>query len=248
MNMKEKSKVFILGLMVGLIVGGAFFILKLDDYFHKLRIIRHDLSISENKVDFQSEEQRLQKLERGGYKPEKKVYSQEAEFDQKDSTMTEIGDADMSTNSDLMDSLLWNNNDTLINSIGQTDADEEIIIRKDELVLSKKVEVKQVGMDSVGINSIDSLLEKVTGIRDESYSKEILEVEFWNSPLNYKGYKFSGNKLQVYGLNSVVSFQILILDEIMYFKTSNVIYQIEQSSVFSPYVRVTDPYVLEQLK
>lgn len=46
-NFREKSRMFALGLMVGLTVAGGFFVLKLDEYFHKLKSFKPIVTSSE---------------------------------------------------------------------------------------------------------------------------------------------------------------------------------------------------------
>ncbi len=39
-NFRERSQLFLLGLMFGLLIGCGFFILKLDDYFKELSVYK----------------------------------------------------------------------------------------------------------------------------------------------------------------------------------------------------------------
>ena len=45
----------------------------------------------------------------------------------------------------------------------------------------------------------DTALQKLADIKTSQSVSDII-VQFWESPINYSGYKYAGNKLLVYGL------------------------------------------------
>lgn len=147
-----------------------------------------------------------------------------------------------------MDSI---NNDLAVDTlqISSTTSSEEIVIRKDALITSIKVKVKEVDRDSIVVNTIDSILETVSGIRGEgNSSQQFLDVELWESPLNYKGYKLSKKRLLVYGLASIEELQLYKLENIIYCRNANLIYQLEVSNNFHSYQQIIDPLIIDQLK
>lgn len=233
---------FAFGLMVGLTVAGGFFVLKLDDYFHKLKSFKPIVTSSETVNEKQKPSQDAENTDP---KRVKKVIVEASPMPTiatdsiQDSTQTTLLAQIDSLNKEVV-------GDTMIVSV---DVSEEIVIRKDELVTSMKVEVMNINKDSSTVSPIDSLLENVSGIRDDhNKAKQFLDVELWQSPLNYKGYKLSKNRLLVYGLAAVDGAQLYMLDEITYFRNDDLVYQLEVSNNFNSYQLITDPLIIDQLK
>ena len=125
---------------------------------------------------------------------------------------------------------------------------DDVVVRKDELFSTKTLEV--LNLDPVAkMTSKDSLLQKVSGIKDDrSASKQFLNIEFWSSPLNYKGYKMSKYKLVLYGIASPEGLKLYKLDDITYIRSSSFIYRLDASGDFKPYERITDESITTKLK
>ena len=187
-SFKEKSYGFIIGILVGLIVAGGFFIFKLDDYFKELNFYK---SVSNT---FSSDT----KTAESDAKEEVAPKATETKKKKKEAVITvdKFGEDEkiviVDSNKVVKDSL------TLENPSNNND----VVVRKDELLSTKTLEV--LNLDPVAkMNGKDSLLQKVSGIKDDrSTSKQYLNIEFWSSPLNYKGYKMSKYKLILYGVSS----------------------------------------------
>lgn len=238
-NFKEKSQVFIIGILIGLIVAGGFFILKLDDYFKELNFYK-SLSktfSSETKTD----ETAVKKEEPV---PAKNKHESAVNAKNKTSSSEEVSekasfvmDADTLSAHALKDSVSLN--------LGNQD---DIIVRKDELLSTKTLEV--LSLDPVAkMNSKDSLLQKISGIKDDrNSSKQYFNIEFWSSPLNYKGYKLGKYKLIVYGIPSADGLKLFKFDDAIYLKSSAMVYRLDYNTDFKPYERITDEVVINKLK
>lgn len=71
-----------------------------------------------------------------------------------------------------------------------------------QMVFEKEYAFAQKLLDST---ATDQMVEQLTVhnlLKSEQAKKHVFEVEFWNSPIGYFGYKFNGKKLQVYGFDT----------------------------------------------
>jgi hypothetical protein len=237
-SFKEKSKGFVIGIMVGLIVAGGFFILKLDDYFKELNFYK---SLSKT---FTSETKQPESADKKKeFVPSKNKQPENAKSKNKEGLSTKIVeksafvmDADTLKKESLKDSAI-------------STSEDYIVVRKDELLSTKTLEVLSLDPVASKMNAKDSLLQKVSGIKDDrSNSKQFFNIEFWSSPLNYKGYKLSKYKLIVYGIESPEGLKLFKVDDVIYLKSSAMIYRLDYSSDFKQYERITDEMIINKLK
>lgn len=84
--------------------------------------------------------------------------------------------------------------------LGETNVEDEqgLTIRKEELVAREEV-VIQFLQDSTSGETNDTVLSSLSDIREAPPATKVL-VEFWESPINYQGYKFGNNRLILFGL------------------------------------------------
>ncbi len=229
-NLREKSQVFIIGLLIGLLVAGGFFVFKLDDYFKELNFYkRFAENFEEEKKAAPVQDISSEKLENS-----KKVSSKKSKS---------------SINTVKSDLAVTNDSLTTTDSIKISEGSfsDEIVVKKDEMITSKTIQVIQVSPTATK-NGKDSLLQKVTGIKEENNSKQMFNIEFWTSPLNYKGYKMGKYKLVLYGINATDDIKIYRLDDVIYIKNSSIVYQLDYVSDFKYYERITDETILSKLK
>jgi hypothetical protein len=230
-NLREKSQVFIIGLLIGLLVAGGFFVFKLDDYFKELNFYKRFAET------FESEK--------------RAAPTQEASTEKEQDSKKTVKKNKQAANSSQLNTA--SSSDTL----GQLRADstkvsegsfsDEIVVKKDEMVTSKTLQVIQLSPVATK-NNKDSLLQKVSGIKDDNNSKQLFNIEFWTSPLNYKGYKMGKYKLVLYGINATDDIKIYRLDDVIYLKNSAMVYQLDYVSDFKYYERITDETILSKLK
>lgn len=232
---KERSQGFIIGIMVGLIVAGGFFILKLDDYFKELNFYK---TVAKSFSSESKEEHSAASPATAAVKEKPKgtkVKTKKAREEEKSNEAESIPHSD--TLSSLKDSLI----------LDAPAADADIVIRKDELLSTKTLEVPD--LDPMAKMTLkDSLLQKVSGIKDDRNSKQFFNIEFWSSPLNYKGYKMSKYKLVLYGISSADGLKLFKLDDVIYMKSASLVYRLDATGDFKPYERITDETVINKLK
>jgi hypothetical protein len=241
-NFKEKAQIFIIGLSIGLLIAGTFFILKLDDYFKELNLYKKvsqtfsspaEHTESEDKKDNADPE----KDKKGSLKEQKKTIVKN------DSSSKNILNAALNLNSDSLKTI---KQDSLHSTFASSD---EIVVRKDELIAVRTIEVNNVGTADNKTSGKDSLLSKVSGIKEEkNYGKQMFNVELWQSPLNYKGYKLSKYKMVLYGIQSIDDMKLYKLDDVIYLKTGSLVYRLDYVSDFKQYERITDENIINKLK
>lgn len=232
---REKAQVFLLGLMLGLLIGGGFFILKLDNYFKELSLYKTLTKDEESP----KEEAESKEVKANDEKPLKK----------KDEAQTPLNDQEPKSDSTLAESSQPGNPsdslfpDTLIMA-EKMSQDDEIVVRKDEMLSSRAIEVVNLSANADKAGK-DSLLQKVSGVREDS--KGTYKVEYWKSPINYKGYKMSRNKLVLYGISSADAVSLFKIDDDIYMKHLSTVYRLAFTNDFRQFEKVSDPVVLARL-
>jgi hypothetical protein len=235
-SFKEKVPVFLLGLMFGVLIAGSFFILKLDDYLKDLSVYK---TITNSFGDKPSEVKELSRTPARSTKPSKKNKHKQIVLESVDTIPSKPSRVNKTVPVDTMGMLSTD-------SIGSSQ--ENIIVKKDELISTITLEINNVSPASSRAAK-DSLLQKVSGIRDDrNAGKQMINVEFWRSPLNYKGYKLSKYKMVLYGIPGSEGIKIYRLDDVIYLKYNSFIYRLDYVSEFKPYERITDENITSKLR
>lgn len=131
--------------------------------------------------------------------------------------------------------------DTLIEEIlprDTTKKDEDINIRKDELIASRTVPIIYLN-DPV---KSDTIVKELLGIKGNL--PEEMKIQFWNSPLNYKGYKLSRNTLVVYGLSEQLAYEVYYKDGKHYLSNEGEFYRLNETTAFRSFDRANREDIL----
>ncbi|MCE3279133.1 MAG: hypothetical protein K0S44_1324 [Bacteroidetes bacterium] len=233
-NFKEKAQIFIIGLSIGLLVAGAFFILKLDDYFKELNLLKR---VSHTFTSPEKKSEQIEPLRQE--KPTRKKKEQTENSDKTSQDTLLIIDPDLTNMSDTI------KRDSVQSALL---AEDDIVVKQDKLLSTRTIEVFNMS-PSAKLNSKDSLLQKVSGIKDDKQTgKQMFNVELWSSPLNYKGYKMSKYKIVLYGITAMDAVKLYKLDDVIYLKLSSAVYRLDYISDFKSYDRVTDEQIITKLK
>lgn len=86
---------------------------------------------------------------------------------------------------------------------------------------------------------------ETAGAKDETSSKPLLRVQFWQSPINFKGYKFFRNEVLLYGLKPNDSFNFFYYQGMLYLKSKGNYYLIKEQNGFNSFDAVSDKKLLE---
>lgn len=234
-HFKDRLQVFVIGLMLGLLIGCGFFILKLDDYFTELNFYKQLSQKQKEKTEVKMEDKAITKSKENQSR-NKLSYKPISTVDNMDSTKKEA--AVLNT---YVDSLAIRDT-TVVNA----NTNNEIVVRKDELLATRQVDMANL---SVNANDKDSLLQKVSGIRDDKNTvKQSMNVEFWRSPINYRGYKMAKNKIVLFGVAEQDDIKLYHLDDASYIRLQQGVFKIDYTNDFRQFERINDESVLARLK
>jgi hypothetical protein len=121
--------------------------------------------------------------------------------------------------------------------------DSRLNIATEELLSVKNVKVIKIGDNiSAGQDSAAAKLAKV----DENTSN-LYFIEFWKTPLNSKGYRFSKNKVMLYGFQDYNNVVLYELDNSYYIKCSDQVYKLFYGGDFRQLERVVDTDLLAKI-
>jgi len=83
----------------------------------------------------------------------------------------------------------------------------------------------------------DTTIKEILGI--EEVQNKTMFVEFWESPLNFEGYKLSKKKLIVYGLSAQFDYKIYKDEATYFFSYQSIYYKMKETQDFLPFVEVS---------
>ncbi|HRZ42869.1 MAG TPA: hypothetical protein P5228_09235 [Bacteroidales bacterium] len=127
-----------------------------------------------------------------------------------------------------------NPDDTLIT----IDATGPGAIAREELLAIRKIKVTDSGEPAAtkgGNTGSDSLLTALTGVKPAEGFREYI-LEFWQNPLNYKGYKIIRDKIVLYGLPPEQSYKLLSGEGTLVLQTPQYNYTLREASDFLPLI------------
>jgi hypothetical protein len=127
-----------------------------------------------------------------------------------------------------------------VDSLIQEDA--KINIATDELLSVKNVKVISLGDNLAGK---DSLAARLANVKDSN--SDLYFIEFWKTPLNSKGYRFSKNKIMLYGFVDFSNVLLYQLDNAYYIKCSDQVYKLFYGGDFRKLERVIDTDLLARI-
>jgi hypothetical protein len=135
-------------------------------------------------------------------------------------------------------------NETIDTSYSASSSDN-IVISKDELLFTRLIKVAGQYHNGEDSYELDSVL---TDQRD-SHKKDqsIIKVEFWRSPINYKGFKFDDVKLVVFGLLEFNNLSLIGHNNNLFIRYNKEYFQIDPTDDFKPLVPVKNNVLIKEL-
>jgi hypothetical protein len=118
----------------------------------------------------------------------------------------------------------------------------EINIATDELLSVKNVKIIRINPAE---NENDSLAADIAGVKENT--SDLYFIEFWKTPLNSKGYRFSKNKVLLYGFLDYSNVSLYELDNSYYIKSSDQVYKLFYGADFKSLERVVDSGLLAKI-
>lgn len=230
-NFRDKLHGFVIGTAVGILLGGGFFILKLDDYFKELQKIKSLASASDTLATKATDDNKAKKYSQK-YKSQNSLNT--TTFDEKTISTNTTNSQDSITSADSAN--------TIAGSL-----QENIQVKKDELLATKNIEVINLN-NNPKLDSKDSLIEKLSGIKEGKETTNYITAELWQSPINYKGYKLNKNKIIAFGMNDVELIKCYKYENAIYLKTTNALYKLDYNDDFKPFEKTTNELILVRIK
>ncbi len=135
--------------------------------------------------------------------------------------------------------------------------DEEIVVRKDILMSIRSLKVidksaqdnlAEAGEKSLSKDLVEKLNPEAKLPESESRIAKTYQLEFWKSPVNFKGYKMSKAKIVLFGIDDPESVKIYSVDNILYISNSQNIYKIESTDEFLSLNKIRDNTILSLLR
>ena len=243
MSASNRSLLFLLGLVLGLLAGAGFFIFKMDDILQKVNLFS-----TAKKDTIIIQQQTMNTIEEKKNRTDTKKYFGNKDTSQK---MTSAELLAKKYSREVSAKRVMAEADSLLRDTSGGSAEstaENFIVRKDELLSAKNIEVANFQQNET-TNASDSLLEKISGIKDGK--KNVVasfKVEFWQSPINYRGYKMTKNKIVLFGINSKENIKLFHADDAIFLKQNQSFFKLYFTDEFKQFEKVTDVSVIAKLK
>lgn len=216
---RDKLQVFFLGLLLGLVLGGGFFLLKLDEYVQKMEFYK-SLTSKDPEAPAEKSKTKTGGREKSSRKTEKTASSNPSSgtVNETDSTATTDG-----------------------TERGGPAGDEDIDLRTREMIGQAVLPLRNLDQAS----ATDSVMRKEAGVHEENPRN--ITVEYWRSPLNSKYYTLTRSRLVLFGFTPEDKIQLSKIDNQIYMKTPIGVFRLEPTSKDKPYERVSDESVLSRI-
>lgn len=120
--------------------------------------------------------------------------------------------------------------------------EDQLTIAKEELLSVKSIKVIKIGVAS---NSSDSLAANLANVKENG--SDLYFVEFWKTPLNSKGYRFTKNKIMLYGFMDSSNLLLYELENSFYIKSSDQVYRLFYGGDFKQLERIVDTELLAKI-
>ena len=227
--------------MLGLLVGGGFFLFKLDDYFKELSFYKHLTLYSSDDSTRTNEDEKARHSSAATVKKTNYAAATPSKRDSSNKQPTQRAAA-LSFGADSLGSGA-NQNETT----GQGDADD-IVVRKDELISSRPIEI--INLSNSTNLTRDSILQQISDIRDDksNIARQAITLELWKSPINYKGYKMTRNKIVLFGISEYEDFHCYKNGEAYYLLMQQGLFKLEFTDDFHQFERVADQSLIARMK
>ncbi len=122
--------------------------------------------------------------------------------------------------------------------------DAELNIATDELLSVKNVKAIKIGSPPAQDTSAAA---KLAGVENNNSYSNLYFIEFWKTPLNSKGYRFTKNKVMLYGFVDYTNILLYVLDNDYYIKSSDQVYKLIYGSDFKQLEKVIDDELLAKI-
>jgi hypothetical protein len=151
------------------------------------------------------------------------------------------------------DAALADSKDNVVGkNYSEIEQEASISDKKAGIITDKLLGVKAVIFEmekpkiSESTRELDSLLGNIPSRR--KVPENLFYFEFWESPINFQGYKMINNKIILYGLASINATSFKIYKNDIYINYHNEVYLIKETDVFLPLIPITDAFLINQIE
>lgn len=121
---------------------------------------------------------------------------------------------------------------------------DEIVVKRDELLETR--ELKLIVLDkNTSKSKTDSLIKVFQGASSNATE---YRIEFWRSPINYRGFKFVRNAIVTFGLDPRETSRLYQLEDKIYLRHGSAVYRLFITEKFESFSRVSDDNLIKQLR
>jgi hypothetical protein len=242
--MSNRFLILIVGFLAGIIIGGILFRYLSFDLSKNIFIINKPSQVTQKDKPLKNNDDEREVNMNSGIGKKKPAEKTEPPVETSSLAVEENSTEKESKNnaSPITDSLQA----AIVDQPLDKNIEDFIIIKKDELLFSTPVNI--INLDVVDVKAIkkDSLLQAASGIKEPSSNGPVI-IEFWKSPVNYRGYRLTKNKLVLFGMHTQDFPKLYKLNDIIYLRSGEKVFRIEKSTDFKSYEQVQDPALLSRL-
>ena len=95
-------------------------------------------------------------------------------------------------------------------------------------------------------NKSDSLLKLMENASNTD--KTLYKIEFWKSPINYRGFKMIRNNIIAFGLEINELVKLFSYEQQIYLKQGNSVYKLNQTTDFQPFYKVNEEAIIKLMR
>jgi len=119
-----------------------------------------------------------------------------------------------------------------------------LLVKKDELLYTKTI--KLIRLTATGANAIDTALAKAADVETADLPVNYT-VEFWKSPINYRGYKLGRSKIVLFGIYQADDISLVSVGSTLFLKNRDIYFRLEPTEDFAGLNPVADKNLLALL-
>lgn len=119
-----------------------------------------------------------------------------------------------------------------------------MLVKKDELLYVKNIKVIRITASEQ--TAIDTAIAKAADV-EPTGMPDNYAVEFWKSPINYRGYKLGRSKIVLFGIYQADDIALLSIGNTLFLKNRDFYFKLEPTENFLSLNAVTDRNLLTQL-
>ncbi len=119
----------------------------------------------------------------------------------------------------------------------------DTLVTDDSILQDKKISQIKVKLVDLSTTEKDTLLEKLLDVK--TVKNESVTIEFWESPVNYTGYKLSKSRLIIYGLVQSEDLKFYKRDSDYCLKVNGLYYSLIETGVYLKYTQTEKPEFID---